>query len=238
MTWLGLSFEGTPGGTGCPGNGNTADDAKEWLLSKYIGQGYCCSPPPPTEFPTLSPVSLLPGPITCSKVFDASAASLVGQVIGTGKERCVITDATTCTTCACSYYVRYRSARQHQLCFYVSSIYLQYGIRTSVICSTDSGLTWLGLSFEGTPGGSGCPGNGDTADAAKEWLLTKYIGQGYCCSTPSPLAGEIQFQTECMVLWFQSVPFFCQPPLRNPIFLLQPALYSPVQQILQPPCHL
>ena len=176
----------------------------------------------PTEAPSewISPSpSIAHAPITCSDVSDASVAPLVGQVIGSGEELCVITDATTCTTCACSYYVRYRSARQHQLCFYVSSIYLQYGIRTSVICSTDSGLTWLGLSFEGTPGGSGCPGNGDTADAAKEWLLTKYIGQGYCCSTPSPLAGEIQFQTECMVLWFQSVPFFCQPPLRNPIFL-------------------
>ena len=70
-TWLGLTFQGTPGGTGCPGNGNTADNAKAWLLTKYIGQGYCCATPPPTTVPTLLPVRL---PTTCSQVSTASSA--------------------------------------------------------------------------------------------------------------------------------------------------------------------
>ena len=63
----------------------------------------------PSEWISQSP-SIAHAPITCSEVSDASAASLVGQVIGSGEELCVITDATTCSTCACSYYVRYRSA--------------------------------------------------------------------------------------------------------------------------------
>ena len=46
--------------------------------------------------------------ISCSQVSTASSASLLGQVIGTGLKRCQIVDATTCTTCACSYYVKYR----------------------------------------------------------------------------------------------------------------------------------
>ena len=63
----------------------------------------------PSEWISQSP-SMARAPITCSEVSDASAAALVGQVIGSGEDRCVITDATTCTTCACNYYVRYRSA--------------------------------------------------------------------------------------------------------------------------------
>jgi hypothetical protein len=62
---------------------------------------------------------------------------------------------------------------------------------SSVVYSTDSGSTWLGLTFQGTPGGTGCPGNGNTADAAKAWLLTQYINKGYCCATGGPNKGPV-----------------------------------------------
>jgi len=70
---------------------------------------------------------------------------------------------------ACQYYVRY---------------------------STDGGKTFLGLTYEGTPGGTGCPaGNSDFASAVA-WLQTKYIAQGYCCaavatSTPRKSGGPL-----------------------------------------------
>ena len=107
QTWLGLTFQGTPGGSGCPANGykgaagSTADAAKSWLLTEYIGQGYCCATATPTSVPTTSPLS-------CSQVPTTSSTSLVGQVIGTGANRCEIFDETNCGTCACNYYVKYR----------------------------------------------------------------------------------------------------------------------------------
>jgi len=71
----------------------------------------------PSEWISQSP-SIAHAPITCSEVSDANAASLVGQVIGSGEELCVITDATACMTCACSYYVRYRSTPVMFLCIF------------------------------------------------------------------------------------------------------------------------
>ena len=72
---------------------------------------------------------------------------------------CRIQDATTCTDCACPFYVKY---------------------------SEDNGATWKGLSFQGTedPEATGCPadgvGNGGTIAKAMAWLKTEYIQQGYC----------------------------------------------------------
>mmetsp|Transcript_9527 Transcript_9527/g.14226 ORF Transcript_9527/g.14226 Transcript_9527/m.14226 type:complete len:310 (+) Transcript_9527:1933-2862(+) len=159
-TWLGLTFDGTPGGTGCPLNGlkgqatATADNAKQWLQTKYIAQGYCC-PASPATLPTIAPQTPSTNTIACSNVASLGATSLLGHYIGTGQKICRIDDATTCGSCACNYYVKY---------------------------STDGGSTWLGLTFDGTPGGTGCPLIGGTADDAKQWLLTKYIAQGYCCA--------------------------------------------------------
>ena len=105
---MGLTFQGAPGGTGCPANdfkgstGSTADAAKSWLINEYIGQGYCCAT---AAIPTLVPTAT---PLSCAQVSTTSSTSLVGQVIGTGSNRCEIVDATSCGNCACNYYVKYR----------------------------------------------------------------------------------------------------------------------------------
>ena len=78
----------------------------------------------------------------------------------TSNKRCTISDKRNCTTCACDYYVKY---------------------------SEDGGKTWLGLSFGGQPGGTGCPGYGFTSATQKQaidWLQDKYIDTGLCgCET-------------------------------------------------------
>jgi hypothetical protein len=52
------------------------------------------------------------------------------------------------------------------------------------LTSTNGGATWLGLDFSGNSGtgGTGCPSGATDAAAAKTWLQTKYIAQGYCCA--------------------------------------------------------
>eukprot|EP00457_Paulinella_chromatophora_P004124 gb/GEZN01004134.1/.p1 GENE.gb/GEZN01004134.1/~~gb/GEZN01004134.1/.p1 ORF type:complete len:627 (-),score=52.81 gb/GEZN01004134.1/:63-1943(-) len=156
-TWLGLTFGGTPGGTGCPGTiaGSTAlDKAVNWLKSKYIDQGYCCGKGTGISCKELpQPKPLNPTP-------------LIGAIVGDAPKLCKIVDATKCSSCACSYYVKY---------------------------STDNGVTWLGLTFGGNPGGTGCPAAsyGTTASGAVNWLYDKYVAQGYCCGTPHIPCNEV-----------------------------------------------
>ncbi len=71
--------------------------------------------PAPISLPVKAPAPvpvIAPAPISCSSVSTTSAASLVGKdnapVIGTGSKVCWIFDASSCATCACKYYVKYR----------------------------------------------------------------------------------------------------------------------------------
>ena len=162
LNWLGLTFQGTIGGTGCASISSTDPTvAKNWLVTAYINQGYCCSAPNPTIIPTKSPTfkpSLAPTklPISCGSVASTPALNLIGPIIGTGNNICQIVPGSP--TSSCSYYVKY---------------------------SSNGGLSWLGLTFQGTPGGTGCAAIGPSDPAvAKNWLVTAYINQGYCCGAP------------------------------------------------------
>jgi len=151
-SWLGLTFSGTPGGTGCPNGGvgasGTSSLAVDWLKSEYIDEGYCgCQDPCGwTAVPTPELFALALHP---NNIGDPSSGKL-----------CKITEGGPST--ACNYYVKY---------------------------SIDNGGSWLGLTFSGTPGGTGCPNGGvgasGTSSLAVNWLKTKYIDEGYCgCQDP------------------------------------------------------
>ena len=110
-----MSFGGVPSGTGCPGSGFTA---KDWLITKYIGQGYCCRTASPTikptviisKIPTTVPTMKTASPtsaISCRNVVDLPQANLVGPIIGVGNNVCKIFPRTSANQ-ACDYYVRYR----------------------------------------------------------------------------------------------------------------------------------
>jgi len=147
VSWLGLTFSGTPGGTGCPNGGvgasGTSTLAVNWLKTKYIDEGYCgCQDPCGwTVVPTPELFALALDP---NNIGDPSSGRL-----------CKITMGGQGT--ACNYYVKY---------------------------SIDNGVSWLGLTFSGTPGGTGCPsggvGSSGTSTLAVNWLKTKYIDEGYC----------------------------------------------------------
>ena len=102
-----------------------------------------------------------PTPACCTTVSKMTTANVRQPIGAPGAAKVCMIVAGSAST-ACQYYVRY---------------------------STDGGKTFLGLTYEGTPGGTGCPaGNSDFASAVK-WLQTKYIAQGYCCAegaTSSP----------------------------------------------------
>ena len=131
----------------------------------------------PTEHPSAMPTEMpsLTASSSCSSAPSMTSAD-VGQPIGAPGDAkvCMITAGSATT--ACQYYVRY---------------------------SADGGNTWLGLTFEGVPGGTGCaPGNSDFASSV-EWLRTKYIAQGYCCAVPptvTPIEAYLAPSLEQMVL--------------------------------------
>merc|ERR1719228_2504570 len=83
----------------------------------------------------------------------AKSPNRIGDV--SNNKLCRIFDATSCSTCACDYYIKY---------------------------SQDGGASWLGLTFGGTPGGSGCPGNGGASNQALalDWLVEEHIEKGRC----------------------------------------------------------
>ena len=104
-----MSFAGVPSGTGCPGSGFTA---KDWLITKYIAQGYCCRTASPTikptsKIPTIVPTVSPTSAISCRNVVDLAQASLVGPIIGLGNNVCKIFPRTSPNQ-ACDYYVKYR----------------------------------------------------------------------------------------------------------------------------------
>jgi hypothetical protein len=59
----------------------------------------------PSVYPTNIPTS---GTISCLQVNTANSSALLGKVIGMGQNLCKIIDQTKCSTCGCSYYVKYR----------------------------------------------------------------------------------------------------------------------------------
>ena len=148
----------------------------------------------PTEHPSAMPTEMpsLAASSSCSSAPSMTSAD-VGQLIGAPGDAkvCMITAGSATT--ACQYYVRY---------------------------SADGGNTWLGLTFEGVPGGTGCaPGNNDFASSV-EWLRAKYIAQGYCCAVPptvTPIEPYLAPSLEQMVLPgamdFASIPAKNQRPI-------------------------
>jgi len=83
--------------------------------------------------------------------------ALSPSIIGENGRKCQIHDATACSSCACEYYVKYD-------------------------IDGDATNDWLGLSFSGVPGGTGCcssVGACSTSLNAAAWLRTQY--QSYCC---------------------------------------------------------
>ena len=141
-TWLGMTFEGVPGGTGCPAVGmTTVEQTIEFLQKYYIDEGYCgCTVKDNCDWHKFDDKN------------DLFAAALAPDgAIGDGSDKkCRILDRTEDAESYCNYYVRY---------------------------TEDNGATWLGMTFEGVPGGTGCT---TTVEQTIEFLQKYYIDEGYC----------------------------------------------------------
>ncbi|XP_038048427.1 uncharacterized protein LOC119722403 isoform X2 [Patiria miniata] len=167
--WVGLSFGGVPnvGGTGCcasVSDCSTLSGAGAWLKSQH--EEYCCGCPELDCEPCPAGYVIDEnGCQTCTCVFSCdhwedytveqfAAFAQSPDAVGENGRQCTITTGSDST--ACDHYVKYK----------------------------DLGPTnnWLGLTFGGTPGGSGCCASisdCQTLNGAASWMKAKY--KNYCC---------------------------------------------------------
>ncbi|XP_038048223.1 uncharacterized protein LOC119722255 [Patiria miniata] len=162
--WKGLTFGGVPGGSGCCASisgCSTLNGAGAWLKSHH--EEYCCGCPE---------LDCEPCP--------------AGYVI----------DENGCQTCTCAFSCHHwedYSVEQFAEFAQSPDVIGEHGRQCTIITShntacdhyvkyKDQGPNWLGLTFGGNPGGSGCCASisdCQTLHGAASWMKAKY--RDYCC---------------------------------------------------------